>query len=478
MSNNLIEFVECVTNNDKIVSKRLNRKYFGKIGKPELFDNFVQDTQFMHDTIGHCVKYVQAGYLESLPKCHCGNDIRVLNRKVSRYCCVKCALTSDDRVNNLKQSLSKVDKQSANLKRQETMLKKYGVRFNSQRDDIKPLLGSKLPKEVLDKLLDKEWLTEQYVTLKKTSVEIAKELGISFYGTVIDYLIKHDITVRHYSNTSSIERQVFEFVESLDINVETNVVGLFDDKREVDLYIPSHKLAIEVNGLWYHTEHFRSKYYHRGKKNELQSKGIDLIQFTDYDWKHHEDIIKSIIGNRLGKAIRIFARDTEIKVLSNMESETFLNQNHIKGYKHADLCLALVKDDEPYMIATFDVKGSTLYLSRSCSKLNYSVVGGFSKLVKGAIGMNEGVTNVFSYVDKDYFNGHGYIGWENIGDTDVGYFWTNGTDKISRYKCQNLSWLKNYDSMLNEVDNMHNAGYYRFWNSGNYRFRLNLMEND
>ena len=476
MKDKLNQFVEIVTNNGKIVSRRLNRDYFLKIGKHEIFDFFVEHTKFMNDTLVSCVKYIREGYYDALPKCHCGNDIRVLDRKVSKYCCAKCAVSSNDRIDKLKLSLSRTDKESSNKKRIDTMIKKYGVAYNSQRKDVKHLLGTKLPDDVLKKLNDRDWLIDQYVTNRKTSVQIAKELGIKYYGTVIQYLLKYGVEIRHHSNTSSIENEVKSYIESFGYKVENNVVGLLDDKREVDLYVKDKKLAIEINGLFYHSEKYKERNYHRNKKDDLNNKGIDLIQLTDYDWNNKKDIICSIISNRLGNSKRIFARNTIVKKIAAKDAREFLNDNHIKGYISAKEYWGLFLNGVCVMMISIDLKDEQIYISRSCSLLFHSIIGGFNKLLKHIIKTHKECSSVFSYVDKDYFNGSSYSNWNKLKDTDVGYFWTNGNDKISRYKCQNLSWLKCYDKNLTEVENMHNSGYYRYWNSGNYRYILDIKK--
>ena len=56
------------------------------------------------------------------------------------------------------------------------------------------------------------------------------------------------------------------------------------DGQEIDIYVPSHKLGIEYNGLHWHTENFgKDRNYHVNKTENGLSKGIYIIQiFEDH----------------------------------------------------------------------------------------------------------------------------------------------------------------------------------------------------
>jgi hypothetical protein len=71
-------------------------------------------------------------------------------------------------------------------KAKQTSNEKYGVGHYSQKNigDILPLIG------------DKEWLFEQYITLGKTAIHIAQELGVDD-TTIGNYLRQHEIEIRH-----------------------------------------------------------------------------------------------------------------------------------------------------------------------------------------------------------------------------------------------------------------------------------------
>lgn len=476
----LEKFVQICVKNGKIMSNYIKKSYFLSKNLGDLWAYFIEHTEFMHcDKISHRLKFLMAGYETALPKCYCGKDIAILNNKVSKYCSKYCADHSPEKAKKISESKKALDKNVSNQKRLETMIRKYGVGYNSQRADIKErvLRKSPLNPDILDKLKSYQWLYDEYVIKDRTSVDIAKDLGV-YYGTVIEYLRKHNIEIKHVISRSDIEKEISGFIESHGVCIRNNYVGIFDDRREVDIFIPDRGIAIEVNGLYWHTEKYCQRLKHRDKKDDAFKKGIDLINITDWDWVHKPDIIKSIILNRLGlHDLKIAARKCQIvQNIDTITARQFFDRNHIKGFKGSGHYIGLEYNGDIVLMVAYDIRQGIIEITRECSKLNTIIIGGYNKLLKHIISKyntnNAQIKKIHSYVDKDYFNGVFFRknGWLQLPDTDVGYFWTDGTDKISRYQCQKYG--------KNENDTMHSNGFYRFYNSGNYRFVYMIQHDD
>jgi very-short-patch-repair endonuclease len=52
---------------------------------------------------------------------------------------------------------------------------------------------------------------------------------------------------------------------------------------ELDIYIPKKKIAIEFNGLYWHSSERKEKDYHYQKYKKCKEKGIKLIQIFEDD---------------------------------------------------------------------------------------------------------------------------------------------------------------------------------------------------
>ena len=119
------------------------------------------------------------------------------------------------------------------------------------------------------------------------------------------------------------ELEIQEFLNSLNISYiikDKKILG----GKELDILIPDFNLAIEMNGLYWHSEIYMDKFYHRNKSSKCREVGIDLLHIWEDDWKFKRPIIKSIILNKL-KLIKnkIFARKTSIREVSPKESTNF-----------------------------------------------------------------------------------------------------------------------------------------------------------
>lgn len=397
----------------------------------------------------------------------------------------KCKCTKKNISKSVKETKSKYSdhkKQTINKKRSQSMIEKYGVAYNSQRQEIKQIWNRpKLDQSVYEKLTDYNWLYNEYVVNDRSAVDIADQLGV-YYSTVIEYCKSHNFKIKQKSQYSLTEVKIADFVKELGFSVETNNRDLLD-KKEIDIFIPSKQLAIEVNGLYWHSYNkkqndLEDKTRHLAKTELAESVGIDLLHITDWEWNNKQDIVKSIIRSKLGLTHRIHGRKTVIKTVSSKTARQFLDQNHIQGYCSSSINLGLHYEGKLVMLLTAGknrFKKDCVELHRLASLNGFTVVGGASKLIKCLVTqVNE---SIISYCDRDKSNGNLYktLGFELIAKTGPGYFWTDGNEMVSRYKSQkhNLKrWLKTFDSSKSESENMFQAGYRRYWNTGNFVFLL------
>ena len=477
-------FIKIVSGaNNRIVSTRLNEKYFINHNIKHIWDAFNQLTDSLGCEIGDRLIFVKAGYIKERPKCIvCGNPVTISDRKVSKYCCKQCAAKDPDRSKKISTTKQNQDHTQANEKRKQTMLDKYGVVSNSQRDDIHHRWTKhKVSDDVYALLSDRQWVYDQYVVQNKTSTQIAKEIGCDF-STVLAYCRKHEIEIIHGYQYSEIEVDVRRYLDSLSVSYDTNYVGLYDDKREVDIFIQSHNAAIEINGLRWHCELYKDRLYHKRKCDEIAF-NIRLIQITDYQWIHKQEICKSIIRSALGLNQRIYARKCQIEVHNKATAEIRLlfEQNHIDGFVGGNLYIVARHNGQLVCGAIF---GSARFdnqkvdeLIRFVTKIGLTCVGGFSKIIKVYHHLRPN-TQLISYVNKSLFNGKMYTNtdqWERLPDTDVGYFWTNGNEIINRFKAMKknmAAWNAQYDQSMTEAENMHQLKYYRYFDAGNQRYVL------
>ena len=285
--------------------------------------------------------------------------------------------------------------------------------------------------------------------------------------------------------TSYIEKEIIELVRTYVASIVTNSKSVISP-YELDIYIPEHNLAVEFNGLYYHSElSGKDKDYHLNKTKMCEEKGIQLIHIFEDEWIDKQEIVKSIIKNKLGLIdTKIYARKCSIKEVPSKEVQNFLLENHLQEPIYSKHNFGLYYNDElVYLICLSKPRFNKNYqfeLIRSCSKINTQVVGGFDRLIKYAINTLS-IESLISYVDRRYFNGSGYKNnWKFVRITEPGFYYAD-CHKIVResrikYQKQKLKKVfpECYDEILTEWEIMQLAGYDRIWDCGNLVFEYKV----
>lgn len=269
------------------------------------------------------------------------------------------------------------------------------------------------------------------------------------------------------------EREVCDFIESLKVPFLRNDKKLISP-LELDIVIPEKKLAIECNGVYFHSEGFETPEYHLNKTNRAFDAGYDLLHIFDLWWDSKKEKYKNIIRAKLGLNKKVFARKCNVVDVYKKEEKEFLNRFHLNGYIPSRQCLGLEYNGELLMVVS---RGSPRFskncdheLLRMCSKGGTTVVGGFSKLMNC---MPDGLW--LSYVDRCLGAGHSYskCGFKMVRTTLPSFYPFKGGKVYNRMKFQKHRLpkvLENYDEHLTAWENMVNNGYNRFYDCGNLVF--------
>lgn len=194
------------------------------------------------------------------------------------------------------------------------------------------------------------------------------------------------------ANRSKVEDEVVNFLKQNNINniiLNTNTVL---KNREIDIYLPGYKLAIEIDGiLWHSFGHSypnngdwecRHKYKDAKKSIECFKRGIHLMHIYDNEWRDKKDIVKSLILANLTKCDRkIFARKCVIKDLTEEQRQIFFKHNSLFDYQKTFKSFGLFYKNELVSCMSFNTNGDKITLTNFVSALNTTVTGGFSKLL-------------------------------------------------------------------------------------------------
>lgn len=393
----------------------------------------------------------------------------------------KCnAQNSSSKVSEAKTQYSPETRDQINQKRQCSMIEKYGVAYNSQRQEIHHIWAKpKVDPDISQMLNNKEWLQEEYVNKQRSLVDLADQLGV-YYSTVGEYCRQHGFDIRQRSNYSLEENQVSDFLTSINIPHQTSNWSILD-RKELDIWIPTHNVAIEINGLYWHSYHPNQKVSenrtkHLEKTIACEQKGIDLIHITDLEWREQRVIVENLLKSKLKLNRTLGARKCEVREIANHQANAWFKQHHMQGSTPAYKSYALIKDEQIVLAISigksrFD-KTYPYELLRMCGAPGITIAGGLSKLMQYIKKQLNG-SDIITYCDRSKSRSLGYqsAGFELIRTTDPGYFWTNGNTIISRYRAQKkqlTKWLPNFDPQLSESANMFAHRYRRYWDCGNW----------
>tara|TARA_Y100000034_G_C6903063_1_gene418221 strand:+ start:1911 stop:3548 length:1638 start_codon:yes stop_codon:yes gene_type:complete len=237
--------------------------------------------------------------------------------------------------------------------------------------------------------------------------------------------------------------EIFEFITSLGVTAVMSDRTIIKPK-ELDIVIPNKKLAIEFNGLFWHSEKYMNKSYHAQKTQTCKMAGYQLLHVFDDEWRKKQDIIKSMIRYKLGLCQRrIGARKCRIKNVNVSDRRQFFNENHIDGDTPSTCAIGLYLGNE--LLACLSLRRpfhkkwkDRLEIARFAQKRDTTVAGSLSRLTKVALQKTgkERKKGLISYVDTRYGNGQGYIsaGFQKESETKGSFWWTDNYSRFNRFK--------------------------------------------
>jgi len=274
--------------------------------------------------------------------------------------------------------------------------------------------------------------------------------------------------------TSKIEEDIINFCKFYFPNLIERDRYILNGK-ELDIFIPEINLAIEVDGVFWHSElNGKDKYYHLNKTLECEKKSIQLIHIFEDEWYNKRDIVESILLAKMGKIEnKIYARKCEIKKIKSSDAYNFLLENHLQGPINGK-SLGLFFLGELVSIITIGKsrfnKNYDIELLRFCNKKNTIVIGGLGKLIKRVNGQ------IITYNDLRFSNGQSYetAGFKLISQSKPGFFYLKNNVRLSRLKFQKHKLpqiLEIFDPTLSAWNNMQLNGYDRIWDCGNLVFK-------
>ena len=355
------------------------------------------------------------------------------------------------------------------------------------------LLAEQHRQEFIEKYdLSKEFLEKEFVENNRFDIYKFCEYCSISYSFAMKLKQYFNIETLNIQRKCVIQQEIYDFISQY-VQADFNNRKVINP-QELDIYIPSKNIAIEFDGLLYHSSGYSSlsqcnsleEYptYHLEKTQACIEKGIQLFHIFENEWRDKKEIWQSVLLNAIGKSERVYARKCIIKEVSSKEAKEFLNANHLQGACNSKINLGLFYNNTLVSLMTF---GKPRYnkqyeweLLRFCNNLNTSVIGGASKLLSYFI-KNYKPKSILSYANLRWSTGNLYerLGFTLISQSSPNYFYFNEDfilhNRIEFQKHKLKDKLENYNPSLTESENMYNNGYRKIYDCGNLVYEMKLI---
>ena len=373
-----------------------------------------------------------------------------------------------------------------------SMILNHGFEYAQQNEEVKKRriesykrnywekTYSNFSENQIELINNPEILYKEHSKNKLSPLSIAKKYGFS-RPFIIDLFESNGFEILNHGGISQEQIMLAEKIRKRFGVSITECDRKIISPKEIDIYIPSYNLGIEYHGTyWHQSKQGKTDLRHREKAIKAYEAGINLLQFFDYEVFENEEIVMSMIGSRMGFSERIFARKCEIETISPKQYKDFCEQNHIQGYAPASIKIGLFFRRDLVGVMGLskprfskNSKDNIQYeLVRYCTKLNHTIVGGFSKSLK-FFENQHGKSNIISYCDSRYSVGNVYKqnGFEFIRHTPPNYWYINpdtgvieSRQKYQKHKLKHL--LEDFDPLKTEKQNMIDHGFRCIYDAG------------
>lgn len=290
------------------------------------------------------------------------------------------------------------------------------------------------------------------------------------------------------SGPSAGQIEVYQFLSAL-VPCETDY--RFDGRKELDVYLPTLNLAVEYNGLIWHSTKFSKSLHHLADKTKLaESKGIRLLHIYADEWDSKRSAVEGLLTHAVGASPRVYARTTRCLQIDKETANLFLDRTHLRGKVLGESVSYGLFDKEGGLISVMSFSRlvshqgvpkdlAVFELRRYASTC--AVVGGASKLFKRFLADHPETKRVVTYSENRLFTGKVYemLGFKHTADIPPDYWYVRASSKKrhnkAKFRRSNLRAIlgDGFDPNLSEVSNCVRAGWFRLFDCGKKRWEFN-----
>ena len=283
-----------------------------------------------------------------------------------------------------------------------------------------------------------------------------------------------------HSSFSEAEEEIANELERRGVIVEKRNRDIIDGK-ELDIVVPDKRIAIEYDGMIWHSEKFnKDRWYHLNKTIKANNAGYGLIHVFESEYLSNKQLVIDKILHLVGlnKNKKIGARKCTISEVSSSEARAFLTKNHIQGFVASTLYIGGYYNNELISVMSFKCNNNDKWeLTRFASSGKYIIQGIAGKLFSYFI-KQYSPEIVTTFADRRWTlsgdnNLYTNLGFKLVKTLDPDYRYTrSGKEHIhkSNFRKKNLNRKYGFPMTMTETEMTKQLGYYKIWDCGLFKY--------
>lgn len=226
------------------------------------------------------------------------------------------------------------------------------------------------------------------------------------------------------------ETELFEFVREIAPDALQRSRSLISP-LELDIVVPSRKLAIEFTGLYWHSDDRKHRHHLQQKHQLVAQQGYALITIFEDEWAERKDVVTSVIRNHLGVSTTgVGARKTTVREIPAKVADQLLDQHHLQGKSGAKINIGAYHGDDLIAVMAFSRptrQSPHAWELRRFVTDGRSHPGVASKLLKYFVHLYD-PSSIVSFSDSRWFGGQMYqrLGFTHDGEIPPDYHYCKG----------------------------------------------------
>lgn len=396
------------------------------------------------------------------------------------YCSKQCAAHSKTRAKKISSSIKTSPKVVAGRERiKRANIAKYGVPYYYQTDEFKEKAAATKVERYGDSFYN-NMAKNEITCMKKYGVrslmckpefqERLQEIVLDKYGRCFPGVDEH----------SQAENDLRTAIENSTDHAWPSAYGVLPHGMELDGYCKELNAAFEYCGLYWHSERFKHRMYHRSKMTACDTLGIRLFTVFEDEWLNRQNQVTEFITSSVGiYQSRIGARKCRLTVCDRGERDfadanAFIGEHHIQGTSSTSRkAIVLSYHDAPVAVATFGPhpRHEGIVMNRLAFEYRTQVIGAVSRIIHRADELYDG-ENIDTWSDNRWSDGNGYAkaGMKMTRSTYLDYSYVGKhQSRISKQSMQKKHSGCPVD--MTEKEYCRNVlGLYRIWDCGKKRW--------